>query len=89
MSISSGCALKLKEPAYNKSAKGMHGTVHENKLAGQTELVADAILDDKIVDLSPDYPCLYDLRSPDFKNREIREKAFEEIAEKLQKTGKI
>ena len=38
----------------------MHGTVHENKLAGQTELVADAILDDKIVDLSSDYPCLYD-----------------------------
>ena len=58
-------------------------------MPGQSELVVDAILDDKIADLWPDYPCLYNVRSPDFKNREIREKAFEDIAEKLQKTGKI
>ena len=58
-------------------------------MAGQSELVADAILDNKIADLWPNYPCLYDVRSPDFKNREIRGKAFEEIAQKMQKTGKI
>ena len=31
------------------------------------ELVADAVLDDKLVDLWPEYQCLYDVRSPDFK----------------------
>ena len=57
-------------------------------MAEQSALVTDVILEDKIADIWPDYPCLYDVASPDFKNRDMREKSFHEIAEKVQKTGK-
>ncbi len=50
-------------------------------------VVSDAILEDKLIDLWPDYPCLYHVNLPEFKNRDEREKAMEEIAEKLEQTG--
>ena len=43
------------------------------------------MLEDQIADIWPDYPCLYDVRSPDFKNRELRDNSIQEIAEKLGK----
>ena len=46
------------------------------------------ILEDKLVDLWPNYPCLFDVRSPDFKNRDKKLKAFEEIAKELKQTSK-
>ena len=46
-------------------------------------------IQDKLADLWPDYPCLYDVRCPEFKNRELRDKAFQELAEKLGTTCKI
>ena len=50
-------------------------------------VIAEAVLEDKIADIWPEshYPCLYDVRSPDFKNRELREIAVQLtcIAEKL------
>ena len=54
----------------------------------ESELVLD-ILKDKLVDLWQDFPCLYDVRSPHFKNRDKREAAFTQIAEKLQQTGNL
>ena len=57
-------------------------------MARQSELLADVSLEEK----SPIYDpiiCLYDVRSLDYKDRNTREKAFQEIAQKLQKTGKI
>ena len=48
-----------------------------------SELVADAILEDQIVDIWPDYPCLYDVRSPEFKNRDLREHALYMICDVL------
>ena len=51
-------------------------------------VVADIMLEDQIADMWPDYPCLYDVRSPDFKNRDLRESGIQEIAEKVGKTGK-
>ena len=63
-------------------------TIYENKMARQSELLADVSLEEK----SPIYDpiiCLYDVRSLDYKDRNTREKAFQEIAQKLQKTGKI
>ena len=56
-------------------------------MADHSELVAEAILEDQLVDIWSDYPCLYDVRSPGFKNRESREKAFKEIADKLGQKG--
>ena len=54
----------------------------------QSQLLADVLLENKIADIWPEYPCLYDVRSPDFKNRDMREMAYLEIAEKLDKSGK-
>ena len=51
-------------------------------MAANNSIVADAVLEDKLADLWPDYPCLYDVRCPEFKNRELRNKAFQELAEK-------
>ena len=42
-------------------------------MAANNSIVADAVLEDKLADLWPDYPCLYDVRCPEFKNRELRE----------------
>ena len=55
----------------------------EVKMAANNSIVADAVLEDKLADLWPDYPCLYDVRCPEFKNRELRDKVFQELAEKL------
>ena len=38
----------------------------------RSELVTEAILEDKLVDIWPEYPCLYDVRSSDFKNRDFQ-----------------
>ena len=51
-------------------------------MAANNSIVADAVLEDKLADLWPDYPCLYDVRCPEFKNRELRDKAFQKLAEK-------
>ena len=50
-------------------------------------VVAEAMLEDQIADIWPDYVCLYDVRSPEFKNRDLRDRAIQEMAEKLEKTG--
>ena len=39
-------------------------------------LVSDALLEDKFVKIWPDYPCLYDVRSFDFRNRDLRQQAM-------------
>ena len=52
------------------------------------EFINDALLEEKLVDLWPDYPCLYDVRSQDFKDRNKRDKATSEIAEKLEQSDK-
>ena len=50
-------------------------------------MVSEAILEDKLVDLWPDYSCLYDVSSQNFKNRDMRDAAMTEISEKLGKNG--
>ena len=58
------------------------------EMAGKnSELVSEVILEDQLVDIWPQYPCLYDVRSSEFKNRDARDKALQEIAEKLGQTG--
>ena len=41
-------------------------------------IVAEAILEDKLADIWPDYPCLYDMRCPEFKNRDLRNSVHEQ-----------
>ena len=50
-------------------------------------LLNEIMLEEKLVELWPDYNCLYDVRSPDFKNRDRRQVAIEEIATKLGHNG--
>ena len=57
-------------------------------MAENSSIVAEAVLEDKLADFWPDYRCLYDVRCPEFKNRELRDKAFQELAEKLGTTCK-
>jgi hypothetical protein len=56
--------------------------------AAHSELVADAMLEDQLADIWPEYPCVYDVRSQDFKNRDMRENMFAEIAKKLGQSSK-
>ena len=60
----------MKEQAYNNSEKRMR--INDSKRK-QNELLTGAISEDKIANIWPDYPCLYDVN---FKNRDMREKAF-------------
>ena len=69
--------------------KMVHRVQFLNLAASSSVLVAEAILEDKLADIWPDYPCLYDVRSADFRNRDLREKALQEMAEKLETTCKI
>ena len=53
----------------------------------ESGLVKDVLLEQKLVEMWPDYPCLYAVRSADFKNRDLRQQAVEEIANNLGQTG--
>ena len=48
-------------------------------------ILSEVMLEEKLVELWPEYNCLYDVRSSDFKNRDRREVTMSEIAEKLKK----
>ena len=55
-----------------------HACHHTNNTADDCELVAEDIFNDQFVDMWPEYPCLYNVRSPNFKNWDLRGKAFQE-----------
>lgn len=57
-------------------------------MTAPSEHVIEVLLEDSLVEIWPDYPCLYDVRSPEFKNRDYREKALKEIAGQLNTTGR-
>ena len=61
---------------------------YTTNMAANSSIIAEAMLEDKLADFWPDYPCLYDVRCPEFKNRELRDKVFQELAEKLANTSK-
>ena len=67
-----------------------HLSQHGNRREEGTnvnDMVNEVLLEDRLVEIWPDYPCLYDVRSTDFKNRDMRQLAFEEMAKKLNKPG--
>ena len=55
MTISSVCALKLKGQEQLGKAQAYHGQYTKNKMARQSELLADAILEENIADIWHDY----------------------------------
>ncbi|CAB3980481.1 Hypothetical predicted protein [Paramuricea clavata] len=44
------------------------------------DVLNEIVAEEKLFEIWPDHPCLYDVRSADFKNRDRRQKALEEIA---------
>ena len=59
------------------------------KMAGNSEFLNEAILEEKLVDVWQEYPYLYDIRSQEFKDRVKREQAVREMTGKLEQKGKI
>ena len=59
------------------------------KMPNKSCIVTEVVLEDKLADFWPDYLCLYDVRSSDFKKRELRDKALQELAGKLGTTCKL
>lgn len=51
------------------------------------EVLNEIVAEEKLVEIWPDHPCLYDVRSADFKNRDKRQKALEEIAIAVNQNG--
>ena len=45
--------------------------------------------DELLIDAVRSYPCIYDIRSPEFKVALVKENAWKAIAETLQRTGEI
>ena len=56
-------------------------------MATTRDIVSEMLLEDKLAQLWPDHPCLYDVRSGAFKNRDMRQQAMEEIGRKLDQNG--
>lgn len=44
-------------------------------------VLSEVMLKEKLVELWPEYSCLYDVRSSDFKNRDRREVVMSEISD--------
>lgn len=52
-----------------------------------SEQLSELLSEEKLVEIWPDYPCLYDVRSAEFKDRDRRQQAMEEIARKIAQNG--
>ena len=44
-----------------------------------SEIMNEMLTEDKLVQMWPDFPCLYDVQSSAFKNRNLRQQAMETI----------
>ena len=50
-------------------------------------VINDLLKEEKLIELWPEYSCLFNVSSPDFKNRDKRDLTYSEIAEKMQANG--
>ena len=73
--------LSLVNQPSNENALHIHVTSEFMMASGS--VVSEFMLEEKLVELWPEYSCLYDVSSTEFKNRDRREVAMSEIAEKL------
>ena len=51
-------------------------------MAENSSLVAEAVVEDELADFGPIIG-VYDVRCPEFKNRDLRDNAFQELAKRL------
>ena len=52
-----------------------------------SQSVCELLAGEKLVELWPNYPSLYDVRAVDFKDRDRRQHALEEIAKEVDQNG--
>ena len=52
-----------------------------------SEIMNEMLTEDKLVQMWPDFPFLYDVQSPAFKNRDLCQQAMETIAEQVNQNG--
>ena len=61
------------------------------KAATTTRKMAASLLElqqeEKLIDLWPDYPCLHDFGTTEFKNKILRDQVIEELAKNVNQTG--
>ena len=62
--------------------------LEDNKMS-KSDYMSEAIVEEKLLDIWPEHPCLYDVRCPSFKDRVKRDDAFRDIATKLNKSGRL
>ena len=55
--------------------------------ASNNVLVSDVLLQDTFVPILADYQCLHDVRSVDFRNRDVRQQFMEAIGDQLDETS--
>ena len=79
--------LSLINQPSNKSPLHSHVTSKLQFKMASGSLLSKVMLEEKLVELWPEYSCLYDVSSSEFKNRDRREVAMTEIAEKLEPNG--
>ena len=56
-------------------------------MANANEFVNDFLFENKLVEMWPEYPYLYDVRSPEFKNRDLPQQPMQEMVDNLRQTG--
>ena len=59
----------------------------DTPMAVENTVLVETIAEDRLVSSWPDYPCLYNIRSASFRNRDLRQQAFAELADKCQQSG--
>ena len=77
------CAAVAMWPSNGSDAES-----HDYNMAAPRDVVAGLQLEEKLVAIWPEYPCLYDVCSKEFKNRDKRDVATKEIGAKLERNGK-
>ena len=79
--------MKVIQPMIPRITVTCYDDLH-HKMAAINAYVCETISEDKLVVLWQQFPCLYDIRSEVYRNRDVREQAIKQIAEEVQQSGK-
>ena len=56
-------------------------------MAATSTFMSETIAEDKLAAVWKEFPCLYDVRSQSFRDRELREEAMQTIADEVEQSG--
>ena len=82
------CAeIVAQETDFRETRQGCRLNFYKER--DMAEFISETLNEEKLIELWPEYPCLYDVRRNDFKDRDKREKAISEIAGKVMQSGEF